>query len=153
MLQKELNHQQEQPRRRKNKSFQRKVSEQQSPQQSGPLGETAGWGGRGHLGSKSSPALSSAAVRVMISYTFGSSPGCGRIPETTWPSSPVPSRARDWLEADGHPTLLLRPWPHQGPAALGSAALEHPHFPQATAVSLLLRKPFPFFTGQTQLHS
>lgn len=106
MLQKELNHQQVQPRRRrKNKSFQRKESEQQSPQQSWPPGETFRWGGRGHLGSKSSPTLSSAGVHVIISYTFGSLPGFGRIPEITWSSSAEP--VTDWRRTGISPSCFI----------------------------------------------
>lgn len=139
MLQKELNLQQEQPRKekqanKKEKTFQKKVWEQRCQEWSSFSEDTNGMGGRGRPGCYVSP-FSSSGLCNNQSQTWNTMwTGLVLRDAPTRLSSSELTRWRPEMDV-AFPSSFI-PWPGQQAAAFSSVALDHLLFPQTIFLCL-----------------
>lgn len=108
MLQKELDHQREQPRKEKRKQLREKDRSSGANNEAGSSEDKYRKGGRVHLGRESSPTSSSVGLcnrQLQIRHIVG----MGSVPRS------LQSELRKWMCGDGQgQTLSLHPWAPPG---------------------------------------
>lgn len=156
MLQKELDHQREQPRKEKRKQLREKDRSSGANNEAGSSEDKYRKGGRVHLGRESSPTSSSVGLcnrQLQIRHIVG----MGSVPRG-YPVSPIRAEEVDAWRWTGSNSLasslgptrvqLSSDWPCWTLALCSHRAVVSVHLS-----FLLLRKSFPFFTELTPLHN
>lgn len=136
MLQKELNHQQEQPGKEKEKKLlDKSISAAKPTVELAPQRRHSGWE-RGVILAPSSPPLVFSRSPCNNQLQIRNITGTGSVARDYPSFSPVQSRASEGLETDSIARSRFMPEPARVQQPPGSDVLEHSRLPQATRLCL-----------------